>query len=91
MNTLHMTVPDVEAMLTAFRSAAETTDAQMQNSASFCNSIVGSAWIAPGATQFQEELNQWVNNVRQLCAEWDALNNRLRNEIDQWVSTAQNV
>lgn len=84
MSVLHM---DVDACRAA-AAGMQTTQGQMEASASALlnsiNTLVGTGWIAPGATQYQASFQQWQGVVASLLESLKGMSAGLEVEIQEW-------
>lgn len=84
MAVLHMEVDACRAVA----AGMQTTQGQMEASTtamlSSINSMVGSAWIAPGANQYQASFQQWQGAVARLLEALKEMSVGLESEIQEW-------
>ena len=66
-------------------------ESELSAASSSVDALVGGAWVAPAANQFQDEFNDWAGQVRSTIEALRTLQNRLNSEIEQWEATAQSV
>jgi uncharacterized protein YukE len=55
------------------------------------SSTVGSAWIAPSATEFQSAYQEWSTAVKQMLEQLAALQQRLNAEISEFEAAASKL
>lgn len=84
MAILHM---DVESCRST-AAALDTTQGQMEATTtallSAINNMVGTAWIAPGANQYQASFQQWQTGIANLLENLKAMGTSLEAEIQEW-------
>lgn len=76
---------DTVAKLTA---CANNLESELNTAKASVDGLVGSAWVAPAANQFQQQFEEFAGQVRQTIERLHGLQQRLNSEIDQWESTA---
>jgi WXG100 family type VII secretion target len=91
MATLHMDVDSVRSTQANIVSVKGQLNDQVNTIGQAVDSMVGSTWSAPGATQFQSEFQNWRTAMLQSLEQLEQLATRLNGEITEWESTAQNV
>jgi len=88
MATIHMEVESCRNTSTLMANTKATLEEQVNSLANTVNSTVGSAWIAPSATEFQSTYQEWTAAMRQLMEQLAALTQRLNTEIAEFEQTA---
>ncbi len=88
MATLHIDVESVTTTNTHLLSTKQAIEQSVNALKTEIEGMVGTTWIAPGATQFQMEFDQWFAACKQLILALDTLRERLNSEIHEWESTA---
>lgn len=91
MATIHMDVEAVNGVVNTINSAKETVTQQVSSLDSNVDSMVGSTWIAPSATQFQSTYKEWATQMRNMMEQLENLNARLRAEIAEFEQAASNL
>lgn len=91
MSVLHMDVPSCTATQQNMVATKEQLEQQVNAVRSAVDGVVGSAWIAPAANQFQGDIQQWAASMTQLLAQFGDLAARLQREIAEWETTGSNV
>ncbi len=91
MPDLKMTVESVQATQQSILTTKDQLNTQVSNLSNAVNNMVGSTWIAPSATQFQQSYQDWVAAMNTKLEELGALGTRLQNEINQWQETASQL
>lgn len=81
---LHMDVPSCRNTQAQIMSTKDQIEQQMNTIRSVVDSMVGSSWIAPGATQYQQNISSWAGSVTQLLSQLSELATYLAGEIDRW-------
>lgn len=80
-----------EATLSLLRSCSANIEAELSRARTSAEELVPGAWEAPAAVQFQAQFEAWSGMVSQSLEQLEALNGKLRHEIDEWIRTAQNL
>ena len=88
MATLHMDVESCSATQSSILNAKSQIEQQIASLKSTIDGMVGSTWIAPGATQFQGDYASWHSTMTQLMEQLNTLGTRLQTEINAWVEQA---
>lgn len=88
MATLHMDVDTCTSTQSNIMSAKEQLAQQVATLEQAVNGMVGTAWIAPGATTFQSDFQAWRGTMNQLLEQLNTLGTRLQTEIVQWNEAA---
>lgn len=52
------------------------------------NSMVGTAWIAPGASEFNANFQQWQTGVQQMLTILKEMSTALETEVQEWEQVA---
>jgi uncharacterized protein YukE len=52
-------------------------------------SMVGSAWVAPGAEQFSDDFQAWMASIQTLLNTLEQNGQRLEQEVVKWQDEAQ--
>lgn len=86
MATLHMDTDSCRNMASTLLNVKSTLDEQVASLGNTVNSVVGSAWIAPSANEFQSAYTEWANAIRQMTGQLEALQQRLNAEIAEFES-----
>ncbi len=90
MATLHMDVESVRSTQANIVSVKSQLNDQVSALSSSVDGIVGSAWIAPGANQFQSEFQNWRSAMMQALDQLEQLATRLAAEANEWEATGGN-
>ncbi len=88
MATLHMDVDTCTSTQSNIMSTKEQLAQQVTTLEQAINGMVGTAWIAPGATIFQSDFQTWRGTMNQLLEQLNTMGTRLQTEIAQWNETA---
>jgi WXG100 family type VII secretion target len=72
-------------------TAKSAIDEQVAALANTVNNTVGSAWIAPSATEFQSAYQEWANTMRQMSEQLASLQQRLNAEIAEFEAAASRL
>jgi WXG100 family type VII secretion target len=91
MATIHMEVESCRTTATAIGNAKTAMEDQMTNLGSTVSNTVGSAWIAPSATEFQNTYQEWTNSMKQLMEQLATLQQRLNTEIADFEEAASKL
>ncbi len=91
MSTLHMNVELCRNMQNTINSTHEAVVQQLSTLSSSVQSIVGSEWIAPSASQFQSSFEEWSNTMKQMLEQLTTLNQRLAAEINEFEAAAASL
>ena len=88
MATIHMEVESCRDTSTTMGNTKSTLEEQVTSLGQRVDSTVGSAWIAPSATEFQGAYQEWSAAMKQLLEQLAALQQRLNSEITEFETTA---
>ena len=88
--TLHMDVDSCRSTQSQIQTVHDQIEQQMSSIRTGVDGMVGSTWIAPGATQFQNNIHDWANSVTQLLTNLNDLSSYLQKEIAEWEAAAAN-
>ncbi len=91
MATLHMDVESCKSAQANIVNIRTQLTEQVNTLGSAVDNMVGATWIAPGATQFQGEFQNWRSAMMQALDQLEQLANRLNAEIAEWEATSQNA
>ena len=91
MATIHMEVESCRTTASAIGNTKSALEEQVNTLANTVNSTVGSAWIAPSATEFQNAYQEWANTMKQLMEQLASLQQRLNAEIAEFEQTASKL
>jgi hypothetical protein len=80
-----------EATLSLLKSCLANIQTELSRAKTSANELVPGAWEAPAAFQFQAQFESWEGMVNQSIEQQDALNTKLRYEIDEWIRTAERL
>lgn len=89
MPLLQMNVDGCNAVINQLKVSREELNSQLNQSLQLIQGMVGSTWIANGASLFETDYETWHNQIVQLVAMADDFQNRLYTEIQQWEETAR--
>jgi len=87
--TLHMDVDTCRTVQKGILNTKDQIDQQLTAVKNAVDGMVGTTWIAPGATQYHGDFQTWVSQLTQLSQQLADLATRLSTEIDQWEQAAQ--
>lgn len=68
-------------------TCASNLEQELNTAKASVDGLVGSAWVAPAANQFQQQFEEFAGQVRQTIEHLHSLQQRLNSEIDQWEAT----
>jgi len=85
---LHMDVAECQTIKTAIDTTKSELLDRGNQITSRVQSMVGSTWIAPSATQFNDEIGNWLKALNQNLDMLQSLSDRLNKEISEWENTA---
>ena len=91
MATIHMDVESARNVSTSIGNSQAMLSDTVLNLHSKINGLVGSAWIAPSANEFQSEYQEWATAMRQLLEQLATLQQRLNMEIAEFEQTASKL
>ena len=91
MATLHFDTDQGRTTRSQIQTAQGDISQNLQTLRTNVSSLIGSAWIAPAADQFNEQFEQWAGQLQPLLDQLEDLGQRLDTEITQWEDTAQNL
>ncbi len=91
MATIHMDVESCRSTATAIGNAKSALEEQINSLANTVSSTVGSAWVAPSATEFQNVYQEWANTMKQLTEQLATLQQRLNTEIVDFEEAASKL
>ncbi|MEA4907328.1 MAG: WXG100 family type VII secretion target [Chloroflexi bacterium] len=90
MATLHMDVDACRSVRSSLDSNRQQLVQEVNAVTSQVRSMVGATWIAPGADNFQNEIEDWSKGMEQYLENLENLAKRLDNEIVEWENAARN-
>lgn len=79
------------AVATQLGTARDALNEQITTLQGTVNNTVGSAWIAPSATQFQSAYEEWASAMKSLTDQLTDLQTRLNAEIVEFEQAAANL
>lgn len=91
MATLHMNVEAVRHVSTSIADSQAVLSETVLNMHSQISGLVGSAWIAPSAFEFQGSYQEWAAAMRQLLEQLATLQQRLNTEIAEWEQASSKL
>lgn len=84
---LHMNVDACTQAQVKLNQFIEETKTNLGTQKATMDSLVGSEWIAPAASQYQSEFEQINQNMTQLLERFNQLSETFKGEIAQWTET----
>jgi uncharacterized protein YukE len=92
MAELHMNTDSCEAVAQKINATKDQIVAELTALQGAVGGMVGADWVAPGATQFKGDYDDWHNKVQsEVNTQLEALMTRLRREIQEWIASGQNA
>jgi len=91
MATLHMDIEAVQGALSKVRSEREAMINELAAVTGQVNSTVGSSWIGPSSTEFQQRYEQLRAQITQQFDALEQLAQNLQTEISQWQDTGSRL
>ncbi len=91
MATIHMEPESCRAVATQLGTVKAALNEQVTTLQSAVNNTVGSAWIAPSATQFQTTYQEWASAMKSLTEQLTDLQSRLNAEVAEFEAAAQSL
>lgn len=91
MATIHMEPESCRAVATQLGTARDALNDQIASLQATVNNTVGSAWIAPSATQFQSTYQEWASAMKSLTEQLTDLQTRLNAEVAEFEQAAANL
>ena len=88
MATIHMEVESIHSAVNTMRNALTTIENQVNILGNTVNSVVGSAWIAPSANEFQSAFQEWAWSSKMLLEQLETLSQRLNAEVTEFEQNA---
>lgn len=91
MSILHMDVEANRALVKQIRNTTQTCEQQFSQLFITVNSTIGSSWISPTATEFENSFQECSMDFRRVLENLEALSMRLQNEISEWEQAASKL
>lgn len=91
MATIHMEVDSCRSTAAAIGNTKATLEEQVNSLAQNINGVVGSAWIAPSASEFQSAYQEWSGTMKSLLEQLASLQSRLNAEIADFEQAASKL
>lgn len=89
MAIIHMDTDAARSVVGNINSTKENLTSQAQTLLNLVNNMVGTDWIATGATQYQSDIQEWNSALINAINQLENFSARLSQEIIEFENTAQ--
>lgn len=86
MPNFYLSVESTTSLLGQMKETHNAIKMQIESLRNKIDATVGYDWIMPGASQFQEEYEQWRERMQVLLGELETLADKLDREIQEWTT-----